>query len=163
MATLQQEFEQQIKANELLIFKVCRIYAHNPDDRQDLYQDILVQLWKAYPSFQGRSKFTTWMYRVAVYTAIAGIRKRQNALKTVDTEGVVETVADEGAYQEKEEQLKQLYKAIAQLNEIDKAIVMLYLDNRSYEEMEEILGIPNGTLRVKMNRIREKLKQHTKQ
>lgn len=163
MATLQQEFEQQIKAHELLIFKVCRIYAHNPDDRQDLYQDILVQLWKAYPSFQGRSKFTTWMYRVAVYTAIAGIRKRQNALKTVDTEGVVETVADEGAYQEKEEQLEQLYKAIAQLNDIDKAIVMLYLDNRSYEEMEEILGIQNGTLRVKMNRIREKLKQHTKQ
>lgn len=163
MNPLQQEFEQQIKAHELLIFKVCRIYARDHEDRQDLYQDILIQLWKAYPTFQGRSKFSTWLYRVAVYTAIAGIRKRQTVLKTIDAETAAERIADTEPDHLRNEQLEQLYAAIAQLNDIDKAIVMLYLDNCSYEEMEEILGINNGTLRVKMNRIKEKLKQHTKQ
>ena len=153
------EFEKQVKEHELLIYKVCRIYASAKTDREDLYQEIVIQLWKSYSKFRGESKFSTWLYRVAINTAITGLRKEKNFISSYEPSQlpVYATNEDQG-----EDQLQELYTAIEKLNEIEKAIVMLYLEDRSYEEMEEILGISSGTLRVKMNRIKEKLRQLTK-
>jgi RNA polymerase sigma factor (sigma-70 family) len=156
----EKQFEAHIKVNELLIHKVCRMYAYTTADREDLFQEIVIQLWKAYPKFRGESKFSTWLYRVALNTAITGLRKKKNFIESREPAELPEGITEEN--QKREEQLGQLYKAIEQLNQVEKAIVMLYMEERTYEEMEEILGINQGNLRVKMNRIKDKLRQLTK-
>ena len=163
MADLKDTFVKLIKEHERMIFKVCRLYAGNEADRQDLYQEILIQLWNAYPRFRGDAKFGTWLYQISINTAIAGFRKGKRSIQYQTFDGALPEVIDAGDAIEKEEQFQLLYKAIAQLNEIEKAIVMLYLEDKTYEEMEEILGISSGALRVKMHRIKEKLRQLTKQ
>lgn len=154
-------FEKEIKLHELLIHKVCRIYAYTAADRQDLFQEIVIQLWKAYPKFKGQSKFSTWLYRVAINTAITGLRKKKGFIQYHEPDKLPMNISDSHNSNE-EEQLQQLYAAVEKLNEIEKAIVMLYLEDKTYEEMEDILGITSGNLRVKMNRIKEKLRQLTK-
>jgi len=154
------QFEQDIKANELLIYKVCRMYAYTNADREDLFQEIVIQLWNAYSKFRGESKFSTWLYRVALNTAISGLRKKKDFIESREPAQLPERTSEENAGQE--EELLQLYTAIEQLNQVEKAIVMLYMEDRPYEEMEEILGMSQGNLRVKMNRIKEKLRQLTK-
>lgn len=158
----QPEFVQLIRENNRLILKVCNLYAATVQDRQDLYQEIVVQLWRSIPKFRNESKLTTWMYRVALNTAISGYRKQQRAIATSDIDLFTKEMADPDEYAAKNEKLKSLYTAISQLPEIEKAIVMLYLDDKPYEEMEDILGINQNNLRVKMNRIKEKLRQLTK-
>jgi len=134
------------------------MYADNAVNRQDLYQEIMLQLWRSYPGFRGDSKFSTWLYQVALNTAIAGLQKSKRSV--VDyTDAALPDIATQNA---DNEQLEMLHSAIAQLNPIEKAIIMLYLDDKTYEEMQEIMGISNGTLRVKMNRIKEKLRDITK-
>lgn len=159
----EKEFEKKIREHELLLQKICRIYAYTDADREDLLQDMLIQLWKAYPNYKGQAKFSTWLYRVAINTAITGFRKKKSFAASYEPAAIPIYVADDtSAYQRQEQQFQQLYCAIEQLNEVEKAIVMLYMEDRSYEEMEEILGINQGNLRVKMNRIKEKLRQLTK-
>lgn len=160
-AELEKQFETRIKESELLIYKVCSIYAYTVADGQDLFQEIVIQLWKAYPKFRGDSKWSTWVYRVAINTAITGLRKEKNFIHSYEPGTLPTQISDVNQYAAKEEQLLQLYTAIEQLNEIEKAIVMLYLEEKSYEEMEEIVGINSGNLRVKMTRIKEKLRQLT--
>jgi RNA polymerase sigma factor (sigma-70 family) len=160
---LEQQFEAQIREHEKLIHKVCRMYAYTEADHQDLFQDIVLQLWQAYPRFRGDAKFSTWLYRVAINTAISGRRRQKDFVTSTDPANLpLYQSVDESRHAGKEEQLGQLYQAIQQLNEVEKAIVMMYMEDRNYEEMEEVLGISEGTLRVKMNRIREKLRQLTK-
>ena len=156
----QEEFVRQVQTNQGIIQKICRLYGQTQPDREDLFQEVVVQLWKALPKFRGESKFSTWMYRVALNTAISDFRKRKRSLPVSETEAV--EITSELNEDHKEEKLNSLYAAISRLPEIDKAIVMLYLEDRSYEEMEEILGINTNNLRVKMNRIKEKLRQLTK-
>jgi RNA polymerase sigma-70 factor (ECF subfamily) len=157
---IERQFEKQINENELLIYKVCRVYAYTEDDRKDLFQEIVIQLWKAYPKFNATAKFSTWLYRVALNTAITGLRKQKNSIISY---GPLNTnISDENYSYEEEERLKQLYSAIEQLSQVEKAIIMLYMEDKPYEEMEDILGITQGTLRVKMNRIKEKLRELTK-
>ena len=158
----EKEFERQIRKHELLIHKVCRIYAYSNADRQDLFQEILIQLWKAYPKFKGDSKFSTWLYRVAINTAISGLRKKKDFITSYEPASLPDNITDHNSNQAAEERLQQLHRSIDQLNQVEKAIVMLYMEDRSYEEMEDILGIGQGSLRVKMNRIKEKLRQLTK-
>ena len=146
------------KENNLLILKVCRIYA-NGVDREDLYQEIVLQLWHGYPKFKGQSKLSTWLYRVGINTAISGLRKQRSFIQSYEPNDLPSTHHDT---RYDEDQLNELYHAIEKLNGIDKALVMLYLEDKSYEEMEEIMGISSGTLRVKMNRVKEKLRQLTK-
>ena len=159
---LEQQFERQIKEHELLLRKVCRIYAFADADRQDLFQDIIIQLWQAYPKFKGEAKFSTWLYRVAINTAITGLRRKKNFVTLYEPANLPTHFSDDNSSQAEEERLQHLYKAIELLNEVEKAIIMLYMEERSYEEMEEILGISQGTLRVKMNRIKDKLRHMTK-
>jgi RNA polymerase sigma factor (sigma-70 family) len=154
------EFERQINEHRGLIHKVCRMYAWSEADRQDLFQEIVIHLWKAYPKFKGLSKFSTWLYRVAINTAVTGLRQQKDFITSYEPDLLPVHIADDGGHEE--DQWQQLYGAIAQLNEIEKAIVMLYMEDRSYEEMEEILGMSQGSLRVKMSRIKDKLRQLTK-
>ena len=159
---LHQTFEQLLKAHELLVYKICRLYGDTEDDRKDLFQDIVIQLWRAYPKFRGDAKFSTWLYRIGLNVAITQFRKQKNKIYATDIESLNIAIADDNYSTEKDEQFKEMYAAIEKLNAIEKAIVMLYLEDKSYDEMEEILGISNGNLRVKMNRIKEKLRQITK-
>lgn len=152
-------FEKTVKEHELLIMKVCRVYAYDVHERQDLFQEIVIQLWKSWPNFRGQSKVSTWMYKVAIYTAIAGLRKQKPFIRYSDPQELPQTGIHVPYDDTKEKQLQALYSAIFQLNEIEKAIVMLYLEGKSYDEMEEIMGIASGNLRVKVNRIKDKLKQ----
>lgn len=144
----------------MLIYKVCRIYAATEADRDDLYQEIVLQLWHSFEKFRGESKFSTWLYRVAINTAISGLRKQKDFISSFEP-AQLPVVADESPGNE-EVRLTELYRAVGQLNLIERAIVMLYLEDRSYDEMQEILGINSGSLRVKMTRIKDKLRQMTK-
>jgi RNA polymerase sigma-70 factor (ECF subfamily) len=153
------QFEKLIKENGSLIHKVCRIYSYTEDDRKDLFQEIVIQLWKAYPKFKQDAKFSTWLYRVAINTAITGLRSQK---KAISYEPLSIDISDENHSHTDEEQVQQLYIAIEQLSQVEKAIVMLYMEDKQYDEMEDILGINQGTLRVKMNRIKEKLRELTK-
>ena len=155
---IEKEFEKHISENEMLIYKVCSIYAYTEADRQDLFQEIVIQLWQGYQKFKGDAKFSTWMYRVAINTAITGLRKQKNIITSYEPATFTSNIRDDNTAREEEERLQQLNTAIEKLNQVEKAIVMLYMEDRSYDEMEDILGISQGALRVKMNRIKKKLR-----
>lgn len=156
----EKEFEKLVSGHQGLLYKVCRIYAANEADRQDLFQEMVIQLWKAYPKFKGEAKLSTWLYRVAINTAITGLRRKKDFITSYEPDALPHR-SDESTGAAEEERLQLLYNAIAQLNNVEKALVMLYLEDRTYDEMEDILGISSGTLRVKMNRVKEKLRQLT--
>ncbi len=138
---------------------MCNIYCDDQDDRDDLFQEIVAQLWKSYASFREESKFTTWMYRVALNTAITTFKKAkrrpdQNRLTYDNFQ-----VKDENYDAETEEEIRNLHRAVTQLTGIEKSIVLLFLENKKYEEIAEITGITQNYVRVKMNRIKKKLKK----
>lgn len=156
---MEKEFLQIIKKNQGIIHKVCNIYCDDQDDREDLFQEIVAQLWKSFPSFREESKFTTWMYRVALNTAITTFKKTkrrpdQNRLTYENFQ-----VKDENYDTETEDEIKNLHRAVAQLTGVEKSIVLLFLENKKYEEIAEITGITQNYVRVKMNRIKKKLKK----
>ena len=157
----EKQFGRHITENQMLIYKVCRIYAYTDADRDDLFQDIVTELWRAFPKFKGDAKFSTWLYRVAINTAVTGLRRQKDFI-TSFAPSTLPVHAGDNDYARKEEQLQELYTAIEQLNPVEKAIVMLYLEDKPYEEMEDILGISQGNIRVKMNRIKKKLRELTK-
>jgi len=152
-----------VQEHRLLLYKVCRVYCFTEVDRQDLFQEIVIQLWKSYPAFRGDSKFSTWLYRIALNTAISDLRKHKRRPSITSTDDIPPALPEMTWPGEEEQQLQQLYAAINRLSDVEKALVMLYLEDKSYEEMEEIMGINQNNLRVKMNRIREKLRKMTKE
>lgn len=158
----QNEFIVLVNQHRGMLYKVCNLYCSSEYDKQDLFQEIVIQLWKAYPRFRGDSKFGTWLYRIALNTAISDLRKQKKHIQSVEPDQLPTEIQDIQYNKDKEEKLQQLYRAIHQLPEIERGIVMLYLEDKSYEEMEEILGINQNNLRVKMNRIKEKLRKLTK-
>jgi RNA polymerase sigma-70 factor (ECF subfamily) len=151
---LEHQFVTELENNQNIVHKVCTLYTNDRDSHKDLFQEITIQLWKAYPKFRGDAKFSTWMYRVALNTAITLYRKSKRSIQTQDYESVIFKIkADE--YDETEElQLKLMYKAVKQLGDIDKALVFLYLEDKNYSEISETLGISEVNARVKMNRIK---------
>jgi RNA polymerase sigma-70 factor (ECF subfamily) len=158
---LTNSFTVLINDNKRIVYKICYLYAGNEADRQDLYQEILFRVWQAYPKFRGDAKFSTWLYQVALNTAFGYVRQNKKLIVASTADGVLPDISFAEKDETEQEQIQLLHKAISQLNEVERAVVMLYLDNKTYEEMETIMGIPNGTLRVKMNRIKEKLKKLT--
>lgn len=155
---LEHLFVTELENNQNIVHKVCSLYTNNRDAHNDLFQEITIQLWKAYPKFRGDAKFSTWMYRVALNTAITLYRKSKRQVTTQNYDSVIFKIkADE--YDETEEgNLKLMYGAIKQLGDIDKALVFLYLEDKDYREISETLGISEVNARVKMNRIKTKLK-----
>lgn len=134
------------------------MYENDRDVRDDLFQEIVFQLWKSFSSFRGEAKITTWMYRIALNTAISGFRKQTRNVKTEDLKELHLNISDSREY-DGEEDIQRLHWAIRQLSEIERAIIMLALDDVPYEEIAETIGITQNNVRVRMNRIREKLKK----
>jgi RNA polymerase sigma-70 factor, ECF subfamily len=156
---LEQSFVGQLQANQNIIHKICRLYTAGEDAHKDLFQEITIQLWKAFPKFRGDSKFSTWAYRVALNTAITLYRKSTKTVQTVDYEQYQFFISQEDYNYEEEEQLKLMYKAVHELNDIEKALVFMYLEDKDYQEIAQTLGISEVNARVKMNRIKGKLKK----
>ncbi len=155
---LEHSFVEQLEQHQNIVHKVCRLYTNNQDAHNDLFQEITIQLWKAYPKFRGESKFSTWMYRVSLNTAITLYRKSKRNISTQDFDGVQFKITSEPYDDTEEQQLKLLYNAVHQLNDIEKALVFLYLEDKNYNEISETLGITEVNARVKMNRVKTKLK-----
>lgn len=157
-----QIFDQWLHEHKGLFFKVVRAYAFNAHDQDDLFQDICVQVWKSIPDFRGESKVSTWIYRVALYTAMAwsrGERKHEN--KTQPLASVEHTlIANDSAT---DERLSWLYEQIAQFNEVDRPLCLLLLDGYSYAEMAELVGISPSNVGVKIHRIKQQLMRAAKQ
>lgn len=161
MKTKDQEFTRLIKENKGIIYKICISYCSNKDDRDDLAQEIVYNLWKSYGSFVDEYKFSTWMYRVALNVAISYYRQEKK-FKSQETisEGLL--VFEDDAYDkyEVEQNLQLLQEFINQLQEIDKAIILLYLDDKSHREIAEITGFSETNVATKISRIKEKLKRN---
>lgn len=158
MKEKEQEFLNRIESHKGILYKVSKMYMDNSDDQQDLFQEIVCQLWKSYESFRNESQFSTWMYRVAVNTAIVFLKKEKRKVDRYEiaSENVKE---DEGDSHIKESQLDHFYKAVQKLEKIDKAIIFYQLEGFSHKEIGENLGISEGNARVKLNRAKEKLKE----
>jgi RNA polymerase sigma factor (sigma-70 family) len=156
--TSERNFIELLEKHQNIVHKICRLYTNDSDAHKDLFQEIIIQLWKTYPKFRGDSKFSTWMYRVGLNTSITLYRK---SLRRVESQRI-EPVAYKLSYEEyddtKDEQLNRIYAAVHKLNDIEKAIVFLYLENKNYKEISETLGISEVNARVRMNRIKTKLK-----
>ena len=154
----EQKFINLINEHQGLIHKISMMYEHDPDARNDLFQEIVLQLWKSFPSFRGEAKITTWMYRIALNTAISGFRKSTRHIKTEDLREVHMNISDAWG-DDREEDFQRLQWAIRQLSEIERAMIMLALEEMPYEEIAETIGITQNNVRVRMNRIREKLRK----
>lgn len=155
---LEHQFVTALEDNQNIVHKVCSLYTNNRDAHNDLFQEITIQLWKAYPKFRGDSKFSTWMYRVALNTAITLYRKSKKQVQTQDFDSVIFKIKSDDYDPTEEQHLTLMYKAIKQLGDIDKALVFLYLEDKNYSEISDTLGISEVNARVKMNRIKTKLK-----
>ncbi|GAB3832203.1 RNA polymerase sigma factor [Hymenobacter jeollabukensis] len=158
-APLSADFTALIGDNQPLLQRVCRMYCADADDRQDLYQEIVLQLWRAWPQYRpGAAKVSTWLYRVALNVAVSDLRRRTRhpAPGALDPEAPYAAPPPEGP---DADDLAQLYRAIEQLSSVEKAFVLLYLEDRSYEEMADILGLTQNNVRVKMHRVQDKLRQ----
>lgn len=156
---LEHKFITEFQENQNIIHKVCRIYTNNQEAHNDLFQEITIQLWNAYPKFRGDSKLSTWMYRIGLNTAITLYRKSKRAVKTHDFESVLYKIEATEYDATEEEQLKLMYSAIHQLSDIEKGLIFLYLEDKNYQEIAETLGISEVNARVKMNRIKKRLKK----
>ena len=157
----EQEFLSVIKEYERVIYKVCYLYTSRNATLNDLYQDVVLNLWRAYPKFRGECKISTWIYRLALNTCISFIRKEKNVPEIVtltpyESEWMTE---EQDSFQL---MLKELYYLIGQLGQLDKSIILLYLEEKSYEEISEITGLTVTNVATKLNRIKEKLRKMKK-
>lgn len=156
---LKDEFVELITKYKDVIFKVCYIYAEK-DDVEDYYQDVLIQIWRSLPKFRGESSITTWIYRISLNTCISHVRK--------NTKGNVNKVPllDVNLWEndiEKKQQVDEMYSLINKLNKLEKAVILLWLENRNYEEIASVVGITKANVAVKINRIKEKLRKLSNQ
>ncbi len=156
---MEREFLNIVTGNQGIIHKVCGVYCDTPEDREDLFQEIVAQLWKSYPTFRAEAKVTTWMYKVSLNTAITHFKKNKRRPDGKDLDRKQFQVADDSYDEDFDEQVKLLHRAIGKLTGIEKSIVLLYLEDKKYEEIAEIIGITQNYVRVKMNRIKGKLKK----
>ncbi len=153
------QFTALIHENQGLIIKISRLYTNCLEDEEDLFQEIVLQLWRSYSSFNGDSKITTWMYRVALNTAITSLRKFKKNEGLHDTgDEIAFAKIPETEDNQLQERIDKLYRNIKKLPDIERAIVSMYLDDLSYREISENLGISEVNARVKMNRLKKMLK-----
>ncbi len=155
-----EQFITALKENEGFIYRLASAYTNSIDDKHDLVQEIIYQLWKSFQTFRQHSKLSTWVYRVALNVAIYQYKKSKKSVETVPiTEQVLNYRENTG--NENDEKWKVLKQQIENLNFLDKGIIVLYLDNKSYDEIAEIIGISKSNVGTKLSRIKEKLKQQT--
>ncbi len=154
------KFISIVKDNRNLIYKICYSYCSDPESRKDLEQEILMQLWNSFSKFDGRVKISTWIYRIALNTAISFYRKdcTHNGRKITIDELIISPSHFEYV-PEQDENLVLLYQFIENLNKMDKALMLLYLDDNKYKTIAEILGISETNVATKINRIKKSLKE----
>ena len=159
MEPSEKAFLNQIEKHRGIIFKISKMYMDNRDDQNDLFQEIVYQVWKSFPAFEGKSEFSTWLYRIALNTAIIFLKseKKRGFIRNDDVS--VYKIKEEEYNYEDEQNLKLMYECIQQLNPIDKALIFYYLEDFSGKAMAEQMGISEGNARVKLNRAKEKLKE----
>ena len=155
----QEELLRNINDNKRIIYKICNSYCNNENGREDLAQEIIYQLLKSYRSFNSEYKFSTWMYRVALNVAISFYRKtkKENVVKLVDQHTDKEDDVEHASHTETK--IASLHQFINELKELNKALMILYLESKSYKEISEIIGITETNVATRINRIKEILKQ----
>lgn len=154
----EQEFLRAIELHKGILYKVSRMYFDKLEDQQDLFQEIILQLWKSLDSFKGNSEFSSWMYRVALNTAIVFFKKekrKQDNFTIIKNEPIDNEVFDS----EKDQQLVHFYKAVKQLTKIEKAIIILLIEGYSGKKIAENLGLSEVNVRVKIKRTKNKLQE----
>lgn len=156
------QFLHLIQHNKKLIFKVCNTYCSDPEDRKDLVQEVIIQLWRSYATYNNKYKLSTWMYRIALNTAISFYRSNKKHSQTAPISDFILEIPEEAPSHDLDDKVTQLYQFINQLNKLDKALMILYLDNNSYKDMGEILGISETNVATKISRIKQHLKQQFK-
>jgi len=153
----EQEFLSVIKEYERVIYKVCYLYATKNAPLNDLYQEVVLNIWKAFGKFRGESKISTWIYRIALNTCISFIRKEKNIPEIVTLTQEASWMTDE--QDELQVMLKELHQLINRLGQLDKSIILLYLEEKSYEEIAEIMGLTVTNVATKLSRIKDKLRK----
>ena len=161
MKSQETEFLEEVNKCQGMIHHVCNIYTDEKEQRKDLYQEILYQLWKSFPNFQRQSKFSTWLYRVALNTAITFYGKRTRR-EQMEQAGKEFPEKGEELDDFRDGQMKALYQSVSQLGKIDKALILLYLEDKKYEEMAEIMGMTVSNVGVRLNRAKKKLESKMK-
>lgn len=152
---MQSDFEQIIRKNAGILHKLCRVYSNNDSEYEEIFQEMMIQIWRSLPNFRGDSLISTWMYRICINTALNFRTKTNKHSKYVQLEEhfAVNLIVED----EKNEQLKKVYKAIKELKPIDRAIISLYLDEKSYDETAQILGISKTNVATRLMRLKQKL------
>ncbi len=152
-------FLKLIESNKKIIFKICNSYCRNNSEREDLAQEIIYNLWKSGEHFNADYKFSTWMYRVALNVAISFYRKENKRQTTTLNEHVLNIEDSVTTNAESEENINLLQKFINELKELDRALIILYLEEKTYSEIADILGISETNVATRISRCKEKLKQ----
>lgn len=150
---LEKDFMDMVRHNDRIIYKVVSFYADIDQSVSDLYQEVVLNLWKAYPSFRGESKVSTWIYRISLNTCITFFRRSKRSISYTDLVIDISDIPDE------DDNIKELYRLINKLGKIEKALVLLYLDEKPYKEIAEITGLTVTNVATKLNRIKDKLKK----
>lgn len=153
---MKSDFQPFLEEYHRIIAKVCRIYTDTAEDFNDYYQECVIQLWRSFDSFRGASKLSTWVYRVCLNVCLSQLRNKKKIVSVAREQ--LPDIAEEKDVVE-EEQLNMLYKAIKLLKESDRAVILLYLEEKSYKEMAEILGITVTNVGAKVNRVKNQLKK----
>ena len=154
---LEKPFISLVTEYQRVIYKVCYMYATDEYTLEELYQETVINLWKAFPQFKEHSKVSTWVYRIAMNTCISYFRKSSVRPTTIPITFHMETtLADDS---EQSGYLRELYRMISQLGKLDRALILLWLEDKSYQEIADIIGITKANVAVKINRIKEKLKK----
>jgi RNA polymerase sigma factor (sigma-70 family) len=154
--SMEKKFLKSIHDHQRIIYKVCKIYRDRAEDQEDLFQEIVFQLWKSYPSFRGESKMSSWIYRIALNTAMAIYRKAKPNIHYSDN--IPEQIHPVGDLPVSENE-ERLFSALRKLNDSEKAFISLYLEDLSYQEIADIVGISESNVGVRLNRIKNKLKE----
>ena len=157
MSEVQKRFQTLIENHKGILYKVCNAYCRNREDREDLAQEITVQLWRSFSTFDDRYRFSTWMYRIALNVAISFYRRESTRARYVlsDGERLLEAAAPE-AHQS--EELELLYRFIEKLDPLNRALVLLYLDGNSYREIADVLGISETNVATRISRLKREMK-----
>lgn len=156
---MEKEFIDLLNNNRALIFKVCNLYCDDSETRKDLFQEVVLQLWRSFPGFRKESANSTWVYRVALNTAISNFRKESKKPVRQVLDITAFEIPDMSDAANDQENTSMLNSAIKKLTEIERAVILLYLDEKTYEEISDIIGISVSNVGVRLNRIKNKLSE----
>lgn len=155
----EQQFNDLYGENKDKIYRICCFYLDDPDDRQDLFQEVLTNIWRGLDRFEGRSKMSTWIYRIAVNTSLAYRKKqKKESAKIEDAKVEINHELNHISGEAEQEAITNLHRAISGLNKIEKAIISLVLEDFSQKEIAEVMGYSENNIRVRIHRAKQKLK-----